>query len=221
MAAAKKRRYHAPRREEAATETRRAIVESARRTFLERGYAATTMAAIAKAAGVAVDTVYATTGNKPALFRLLVETALSGSGEPVTALERDYVRAIRDEPDPAKKLALYARAIRSIHGRLSPLFALLQAAASQDADLAELWAEISERRARNMRLLAKDLKETGGVRDELTVDEIADVLWTTNSPELYQLLVGQRAWKPARFERWLADTWCRLFLAEPPRLFVR
>jgi AcrR family transcriptional regulator len=214
MATAKKRRYHAPRRQEAATETRRAIIDSARRTFLERGYAATTMAAIAKAAGVAVDTVYATVGSKPAIFRLLVETAISGSGEPVAALERDYVRAIQAEPDPAVKLALYARAIRTIHGRLSPLFKVLQAAASQDDDLAALWTDISNRRAKNMRLLAKELKETGELRDELSVDEIADVLWTTNSAELYLLLVEQRGWKPARFERWLADTWGRLFLAE-------
>lgn len=216
MAPAKKRRYHAPRRQEAATETRRAIIESARRTFLERGYAAATMATIAKAAGVAVDTVYATVGSKPAVFRLLVETALSGSGEPVAALERDYVRAIQAEPDPAVKLALYARAIRAIHGRLSPLFKVLQAAASQDGDLAALWSDISNRRAKNMRLFAKDLKDTGKLRDELSVDEIADVLWTTNSAELYLLLVEQRGWKPARFERWLADSWARLFLVEGP-----
>jgi AcrR family transcriptional regulator len=214
MVAAKKRRYHAPRREEGATETRRVIVAAARRTFLERGYAATTMAAIAKAADVAVDTVYATTGSKPALFRLLVESALSGAATSVPALERDYVRAIRDERDPATKLSLYAAAIRSIHGRLSPLFLVLRAAASQDAELAALWAEISERRATNMRLLAKELKDTGGVREGLTVGEIADVLWTTNSPELYELMVGRRGWKPARFERWLADSWCRLFLGE-------
>ena len=92
-AAPAKRRYHAPRRQAAKEETRRTILASARSTFLERGYAATTMAAIADGASVAVDTVYATMGNKPAVFRLLVETALSGSAEPVTALERDYVQA--------------------------------------------------------------------------------------------------------------------------------
>lgn len=221
MAAAKKRRYHAPRRQEAAEETRQAIVQAARRTFLARGYAATTMAAIAGAAGVAVDTLYATVGGKPALFRLLVEGALSGSSEPVTALERDYVRAIRAEPEPSRKLALYARAIRTIHGRLSPLFDVLQAAASQDDQLAALWTEIAERRARNMRLLAKELKDTGGLRDELTIPEVADVIWATSSPELYRLLVGQRGWKPARFERWLADGWCRQLLAPSPSIFVR
>ena len=213
-AAPAKRRYHAPRRQAAKEETRRTILASARSTFLERGYAATTMAAIADGASVAVDTVYATMGNKPAVFRLLVETALSGSAEPVTALERDYVQAIRDEPRPAKKLALYARALRAIHGRLSPLFQVLQAAASQDVELAALWRDIAERRAKNMRLLANDLKATGGVREELSASEIADVLWTTNSPEMYMLLVGQRGWKPSRYERWLAEAWARLFLAQ-------
>ena len=60
------------------------------------------------AAGVALDTVYAAVGAKPVLFRLLVETAIAGTEAPVPALERDYVRAIRAEPDPARKLAIYA-----------------------------------------------------------------------------------------------------------------
>src|SRR5438874_12926334 len=78
--------------------TRQSIIESARRMFLENGYAATTMPAIACAAGIALDTVYATVGKKPALFRLLVEMAISGD-KAVPAEAPDYVRAIRAEPD--------------------------------------------------------------------------------------------------------------------------
>src|SRR5215471_4504962 len=97
-----KRRYHSPLRSEAARATRQAIIESARRFFLEKGYAATTMPAIARAAGTALDTVYATVGKKPALFRHLIETAISGTAQAVPAGQRDYVRAIRAEPDPAR-----------------------------------------------------------------------------------------------------------------------
>src|SRR5258708_3142778 len=68
-----RRRYNAPRRREAAQTTRRAIVAAATRLFVERGYAATNMAAIAEAAGVSHETVHATFGPKPALFRHLVE----------------------------------------------------------------------------------------------------------------------------------------------------
>ena len=107
--------------------------------FLENGYAATTMPAIANAAGIALDTVYATVGKKPALFRLLVEMAISGSDKAVPAEARDYVRAIRAEPDAARKLQLYAAALRAIQPRLAPLIRVLQGAAPLDPELDVLW----------------------------------------------------------------------------------
>jgi AcrR family transcriptional regulator len=208
----KPRPYHAPRRQEQARRTRRAILDAAGRLFIQRGYAATTMTAIAQAAGVALDTVYAAVGPKPVLFRLLVETAISGTDAPVPALERDYVRAIRAEPDAARKLTLYAQAIGRIQQRLAPLVQVLQQAAAGDAELAALWRGIADRRAANMRLLAAELAATGALRPELSVEEVADVLWSMNSPELYLLLVGQRGWDPDRYQRWLADAWQRLLL---------
>jgi AcrR family transcriptional regulator len=211
----KPRSYHAPRRQEQARRTRRAILDAAGRLFIQRGYAATTMTAIAQAAGVALDTVYAAVGPKPVLFRLLVETAISGTEAPVTALERDYVRAIRAEPDPPAKLALYAQAVGRIQQRLAPLVQVLQQAAAGDAELRALWQEISERRAANMGLLADELAATGALRPELTLQEVADVLWSMNSPEFYLLLVGQRDWEPDRYQQWLADAWQQLLLRSP------
>src|SRR5215831_10681159 len=84
-----KRRYDASRRQEAALQTRLVIAAAARDLFVARGYIGTTMAAIAEAAGISHETVYATFGPKPALFRHLVEIALSGTDEPVPALERE------------------------------------------------------------------------------------------------------------------------------------
>lgn len=208
----KPRRYDSGRRQAAAQQTRQNIVSVARRLFLERGYVATTMSAIAEEAGVALDTVYASVGPKPALFRHLVEIALSGEDEPVTAEERDYVREIRAEPDPHRKIARYTRAIRHIQGRLAPLFQQLRDAARTDPQLAELWSEIAQRRAANMRLFAADLATAGGLREGVTVEEAADIVWATNAPEFYLLLVEERGWEPERFERWLADAWSRLLL---------
>jgi hypothetical protein len=71
---------------------------------------------------IALDTVYATVGKKPTLFRLLVEAVISGHNEAVPAEERDYVHAIRAEPDAARKLQIYAAAARSIQPRLAPFF---------------------------------------------------------------------------------------------------
>jgi hypothetical protein len=99
--------------------------------------------------------VYAAVGKKPSLFRLLVEVAISGGDRAVPAEERDYVRAIRQEADAAKMLQLYATALRRIQPRLAPLFRVLQGAAPLDPELDALWQGISQRRAKNMRLLAK------------------------------------------------------------------
>jgi hypothetical protein len=103
--------------------------------------------------------------------------------------------------------------VRSIQQRLAPLFTVLQGAASADAELAKLWDEISERRAANMLLLAADLLATGEVRDGVSQQEIADVIWATNSSEMYVMLVEQRGWTPDAYEQWLADAWQRLLLA--------
>jgi AcrR family transcriptional regulator len=209
---AKRRSYDSSSRKDAAQATRRAILESARRQFLERGYAGTTMAEIARGAGIALDTVYAAVGRKPTLFRLLVEAAISGRDEAVPAEQRDYVRAMRAEPDAARKLRTYAAALGAIQPRLAPLFRVLQAAAPLDADLDAMWQEIAQRRAANMRQLAKELAATGRLRTDLSAAKAADIIWSMNSPEFYLLLVEQCGWSPAEFESWLAEAWIRLLL---------
>lgn len=208
----RRRSYDSSGRKKAAQTTRQSILDAARDLFLGRGYAGTTMSMIAESAAVALDTVYATVGNKPTLFRLLVEMAISGRDEAVTAEERDYVRAIRAEPDAARKLAIYAQALGVIQPRLAPLFQALQIAAPLDADLEKLWREISRRRSANMKLLAQELAQTGRLRADLSTGRVADIIWSMNSPELYLLLVEQRGWSPDDFAAWLADAWQRLLL---------
>jgi AcrR family transcriptional regulator len=210
-----KRSYDATRRAEAAARTRQSILEAARTLFAENGYSATSMAAIAQAAGVALDTVYASAGRKPALVRLLVETAISGTSQAVPAEQRDYVVAIRAAPDAAKKIKLYAAAMRQISARLAPLLQVLQQGAQNEPGLSTLWSEISERRAANMRLFAADLAAAAPLR--VDVDRAADIVWATNSPELYLLLVGQRGWTASAYEQFLVDAWTRLLLDDVGR----
>ena len=207
-----RRKYDSTIRAEAAKATREAILDSARRLFVERGYAATTMPEIARAAGIALDTVYATAGKKPALFRLLIEMAISGSDRAVPAEERDYVRAIRAETDASRKLHLYAAAMRGIQPRLAPLIRVLQEAAPLDPELKKLWQSIAHRRAANMRLFVKDLAATGRLRSVLSISQAADVIWSMNSPEFYLLLVEQRGWPVEQYGEWLGDAWVRLLL---------
>jgi AcrR family transcriptional regulator len=208
----KRRSYDATSRQSRSAETRRRILDSARSLILAKGYRAATIAAIAAGAGVNVDTVYALVGRKPVLLRELIEQAISGTDHPVTAEEREYVKAIRAEPDPAKKLAIYARAVRRIQERMAPLFLALRDASSTEPEAHEVWKQIGERRAANMRSLVRDIRAAGGLRANLSVDAAADMVWAFNSSELFVLLTAERGWSPRRFERWLADAWCRLLL---------
>jgi AcrR family transcriptional regulator len=208
----KPRSYDATGRRAAAAGTRSAILLAARELFTTDGYAATTMTAIATRAGVAQDTVYAAVGTKPVLFRLLIEAALSGQDEAVPGEQRDYVAHMRAATDARTKLAIYAAAVAGIQQRLAPLFLALRAAAAATPELDQLWTEITERRARNMRLLADDIALTGDLRSDLTREEIADIIWTMNGAEYYAQLVLDRGWTPTHFQQWLLDAWTRLLL---------
>jgi len=209
----KRRPYHSPRRAAAAAATTEATLTAARSEFLRKGYTATTIAGIAQAANVAVDTVYASVGRKPALFRHLIETAIAGQDQDVPVADGDYLPQIRSAPTARDKIELYASTIAAIHQRLAPLFLALREAATAHPELGELWSQVADRRARAMRMFATDLAATGELRAGLTLDEIADILWSMNAAEYYILLVHDRGWTPHRFAQWLAEAWRRLLLA--------
>ncbi len=206
----KGRVYDNAARQAQSAETRQRVLNAAHQLIVERGYRKTTVADIALEAGVHIDTVYALVGRKPVLLRELIEQAVSGTDRAVTPEERNYVKAILAEPDPARKLAIYARAVRHIQARMAPLFLALRDASATEPEAGVVWREISDRRAKNMRDLVRNLKD--GLRDDLSIDEAADTIWATNSSELYVLLTVERGWSADRYERWLADTWCRLLL---------
>jgi len=207
-----RRSYDNAERTRRSLATRRCILDAARASLLAKGYRATTIASIARDAGVHVDTVYELVGRKPIIVRTLVETAISGTDEAVEAEERDDVRRIRSLTDPRQKLAIYAAAVRSVMARMAPLFVALRDASTTEPEAAAIWTEISERRATNMRTFAADLAAVDGLRADLPIADAGDIVWALNSPEMYLLLTRDRGWSPEQYERWLYDTWCRLLL---------
>src|SRR5512135_1688313 len=210
--ARQRKAYNSPRRAEQAIATRRAVLDAARELFIEHGYAVTTVADIARRARVAVDTVYAAVGRKPALLREVLETAISGSDHAVPAEQRDYVARVRDAKGARKKIETYVAALVEIQPRLAPVYLALR-----DPAATATWREISDRRARNMRAFAADLRATGELRTDLSDDELADIVWSMNGPEYWTLLVSDRGWSPERFGSHLTGAWQRLFLARAPR----
>src|SRR5690349_23779529 len=126
------RRYHSPRRAEQAVATRRAVLDAARDLFVRKGYLATTVADIAREARVAVDTVYATVGRKPALLREVVETAISGTDQAMPAEQRDYVARVRAAKGAREKIEAYVAGLVDIQPRLGPVYMAVSDTAATD-----------------------------------------------------------------------------------------
>ena len=208
-----RRRYDSSRRQEQAAGTRAAVLDAARRLFLERGYAATTVATIAAEAGVSVETVYKAFGNKPGLVKKVFDVSIVGDDEPLPLIERERVRRIREEPDPRRKLELYGEHLTETAPRSVPVQLLVREAAATDPGAAEVWREMSAERLTGMTMFAEDLRAGGHLRPGLTVEEARDVLWAYNSAEVYDLLVLQRGWEPHRYGRWIADALVAALLA--------
>jgi AcrR family transcriptional regulator len=200
-----RRRYDSRRRKQQASLTRRAILGAARSLFLGRGYAATTIAAVAGAAGVSVETIYKTFGNKAGLVKGVFDVAIVGDDEPIPMLQREMVARIRAEPDPRQKLLMYGEHLAEAGPRAGALQLLIRSAAASDPDAAAVWEQMVTERLVGMTEFARHLHEGGYVRSGVSFDEARDVLWTYNSVELYDLLVLQRGWEPKRYGRWIAD----------------
>jgi AcrR family transcriptional regulator len=202
----KTRRYESPRRREQAAATRRQILDAAQRLFERDGYAATTMAAIAAEASVALKTVYVAFETKSGLLRALWHLLLRGDEADVSMGERRWYRQLLDEPEPERLLRLVARNSRIVKERAGALLGVIRSAAATDPDAAHLWQRIQSDFHDNQRAIVEALHSRKALRRGLTVARAADVLWTLNHPDLWQLLVSERGWTPQEWERWFAET---------------
>jgi AcrR family transcriptional regulator len=207
-----KRRYHSPRRREQAAATRREVLEAALRLFEKRGYAATTMGAIASEAGVALKTVYVAFESKSGVLRALWHLQLRGDVEDIPVAEREWYRTMLAEPDPERQLRLVAHNARAVKLRIAALIDVIRGAAPSDPDIDALWRRINDDFHTNQRAIVESLDEKNALRPGLDVDRATDMLWSINFSNLWQLLVGERHWSPEEYEQWVGDLACTQLL---------
>jgi AcrR family transcriptional regulator len=194
------RAYDSPGRAAQARRTRGAIIDAAARQFLEAGYARTTVAAIAREAGVSVETIYKAVGGKAELVRAIYERGLT---EASTYERSDRMR--EHATDPRSILRYWAGLIAELAPDIGPIRMLMTSAAAADPALARVLEESDSERLTRMRHNARFLARRGYLRRGVTTSDAADVLWTCTSAELYDLLVRRRGWSLRRFERFLGD----------------
>lgn len=199
------RTYDSSNRARQARETRRRIVEAAARLFVRDGYAATSIAAIAEEAGVAVPTVYAGLRSKAGVLRAVVDLTVRGDDEDAPLASRAEWQELERRADPREQLALFARLHREICDREAAVFAQLEAAAGGDPEATRLLAEHDDRRYTTQTRLARALHRNKRLKPGLAAREAADLIWTIASERTYLALVRDRGWKPERYERWVAE----------------
>lgn len=208
-----KRRYDSRSRRQQALRNRDVALDAAERQFLERGYAATSVASIAEEAGLSVQTIYKSFGGKSDVVKAIYERALLGSGGDPAYERSDAMRA--RETDPRAIMRQWGVLTAEVASVVSPIRILMRAAALTDPEMAELLRETDEDRLARMRHHARFLKERGLLREGVTLREATDVLWTCSSVELYDLIVVQRGWTLPRFARFVSDFMITALLAAP------
>ena len=198
-----RRRYDSSGRRERARQTRDEIIDVARELFLSQGYGPTTVAAIAAAAHVSVETIYKSFGGKPGLVRAMIEKGLAGEG-PVPAEQRsDHIRD--SEPDPRKILTAWGAFTAELGPQVIPIFTLARDAAGSDPDMAATLDQISAARYERMNVNARGLYQAGHLRPGMTPEQAADIMWAYCSPELSDLLVTRRGWPAERYGAFIAQ----------------
>ncbi len=199
-----RRPYRSTLREEQARATRRAIVEAGAALFVERGFAGTTVDAIAERAGVSRKTVFTSVGGKVAVLKDAFDWALAGDDAPVPLGDRPAVRDFLTETDPATAVEKWARVMSEIAGRLAYIHPVLVAAADVDPEAAEL-NETSERnRLHGARTFVRHLREVGGLREDVSVKRGAAVAALLLDPLGYRRLVLGDGWREKEYAAWVA-----------------
>ncbi len=200
------RRYDSPRRREQAAATRRDILDAAQRLFERDGYAATTMAAIADEAQVALKTVYIAFETKSGVLRALWNLRLRNNRDELPVSEQPRYREVLEDPNPEQQLRLNARNSREGKLRIGALAEVIRSAAPLDPDIGALWERINREYHANQRVIVESLDRKSALKPGLTIDRATDILWTLNHPNTWQLLVTQRGWTPEQYEQWVGDS---------------
>lgn len=179
------------------------ILDAALTLFLTRGYPSTTVDTIAHEARVAVQTVYFSFRTKANILKQLVDANVNATGDtPTPTSQHAWINDALAEPDPGRQLEIQIKATASIHRRTAPLLNVLLRASDTDPAVAELWKTNQEKRRTLQHQLVTALRRKGGLPPNMRLRQAVDISYAMLGPELFYLLVTERRWSIAEWERW-------------------
>jgi AcrR family transcriptional regulator len=208
-----KREYDSSRRQAQASETRRHILEAARKLFMERGYAGATAEAIAAEAGVAAQTIYAIFKNKKKMLVSLMNVSPTTGTEDHTPMpERPSVQAVSQEHDQRRQLEMFAQVVAANLDQVAVISEIMADAAKTEPDFDRILQKLNKQRLEHMALAVQQVAANGPFREKLDEGYARDTIWTLTSPEVFLLLTRDRGWSKEKYAEWLADMLTRALL---------
>ena len=208
-----KREYDSSRRQAQANETRRRILEVARRQFMERGYIGTTAEDIATEADVSVQTIYAIFKNKKKLLTSLMNVSpLTGVEDRTPMPERPNVQAVSRERDRRRQLQRFAQVVASNLDQVAGIFEVMTDAARVEPDFERMVEKLNKQRLEHMTLAVRDFASNGPFRTGMDQAYARDIVWTLTSGEVFLLLTRERGWSKEKYADWLTDMLVRALL---------
>ena len=203
MAGPVKRPYDNSRRQAQSRATRLRILEAAKILFIERGYPATTLEAIADAADTSLPTLYRLFSSKPALLKAVLDVSFGGGDQPIAFADRPEVQATRSQPDAASLIRSFARIGRDFMERSSAIMHVLATAAQVDPDAAQLMEEIRRQRRTGQSRIVAALSARGALDPQLGYSEAVDITYVALSPDVHRILTAECDWTAGQYEQWL------------------
>jgi TetR/AcrR family transcriptional regulator, regulator of autoinduction and epiphytic fitness len=195
--------YDNSRRQAQARATRLRILEAAKTLFIERGYSATTLEAIADAADASLPTLYRLFSSKRELLKAVLDVSFAGDDEPVAFGNRPDVQAARTETDPQRLIKDFAAIARQFMTRSGGIMRVLASASEVDSDVAGLMNDIRRQRRTGQSRIVNALAARDALDPRLELSEAVDITYAVLSPEVYHLLTVERGWTGEQYERWI------------------
>jgi len=185
--------------------TRARILETARASFLARGFAGTTIRLVADEAGVSQETIYKSFGGKAGLLKVVYDTTLAGDDDDVPLAQRPEALAVLEADSGEAAVNAYAKLAQTIGARTDPLVRMIMGSRDTDATLMSFVDTIHQQRRVGSAHWVGHWHAAGWLREDLDVERAADILWALNSYEPRWLLID-RGWTAEEFTAWLAET---------------
>ena len=208
-----KREYDSSRRQAQANETRRHILEAARKLFMERGYAGATAEAMAAEAGVSAQTIYAIFKNKKKILVSLMNVSPTTGVEDHTPMsERPNVQAVSQERDQRRQLEMFAQVVAANLDQVAVVSEIMADAARTEPDFDRILQKLNKQRLEHMTLAVQQVAANGPFRENIDEDYARDTVWTLTSPEVFLLLTQERNWSKEKYAQWLENMLTRALL---------